>query len=247
MDHPVTESLASLRRQIDTIDDEIMGLLKRRMGIIHDVGALKREHTPAACHIRPGREGEMHRRIHAAFKDSDFSPAAALLIWRQIIGSSTHLESPIVIAPAKGVERWQAREYFGRAVTCLAPVSIREALAAVMGKNATIALLPAPTDDSLVDWAALAEMKQLRVFAALPVVLAEGESPACYAVAAVKNEPSGDDMSLLLVPAADAAQYRFIFARNAQHALVAVGGLHDGAESLGTFPAPIIDPSLQPW
>lgn len=241
------ETLNALRQRINQLDDALIGLLKQRIDVIHEVGALKRANTPADCHIRPGREGEMHRRIHDAFTGSDFPPAAALVIWRQIIGASTHLESPITVALASDTLSWHAREYFGRSVTCTSAGSIANACEAVIAKRATIALIPAPSDDSLVEWANLASYTELRVFAALPVVLADTESPACYAVAAVKNEASGDDMSLLLVPAAEADAHSVILARNAKEALVLVEGVSADARCLGTLPKPIIDPSLQPW
>lgn len=240
--------LKGLRQRIDALDDALIGLLKQRIAIIHEVGALKRDHTPADCHIRPGREGEMHRRIYNAFAGSDFPPSAALAIWRQIIGSSTHLESPITIAVAGDASlAWQAREYFGRGVTCVHVSSIREALDAVTHKKATIALLPSPTDDSLVDWVTLASNPDLRVFAALPVALAPTEAPSCYAVAAVAAEPSGDDVSLMLFDAGTAPEYAIIIASNAQHQLGIVAGIHHGKQCLGTLPTPVIDTSLNPW
>lgn len=240
--------LKGLRQRIDALDDALIGLLKQRIAIIHEVGALKRDHTPADCHIRPGREGEMHRRIHTAFAGSDFPPSAALAIWRQIIGSSTHLESPITIAVAgDDTLAWQAREYFGRGVTCVHTPSIREALDAVTNKRATIALLPSPTDDSLVDWTALISHADLRVFAALPVALAPSEAPACYAVAAVAAESSGDDVSLMLFAAGTAPEHAIILATNAHHQLALVAGMQGGEQCLGTLPTPVIDTSLKPW
>lgn len=240
--------LKALRTRIDAVDDQLIALLKERIGIIHEVASYKRAHTPADCHIRPGREGEMHRRIQQAFEDSDFPPAAALLIWRQIIGASTHLESPITIAVGPGQDglAWHAREYFGRPVRHFTAGSITEAIDSVLTKRATIALLPAPTDTNLVEWAALAQHPQLQAFASLPVVLAPGESPAGYAIAAVATEASGDDVSLVLFPAHAAPAGARILAQDSTHALVALDGATD-LPSLGHLPKPITDTSLTPW
>lgn len=41
---PSTESLEELRRQIDRIDDEILDLLAKRMGVSREIGRYKREH-----------------------------------------------------------------------------------------------------------------------------------------------------------------------------------------------------------
>lgn len=247
MTQSFTEQLAALRASIDAIDDELIALFKKRIGIIHHVADLKSTHTPAACHIRPGREGEMHTRIYNAFKDSDFPPAAALVIWRQIIGASTHLESPITVAYA-GEEalRWHAREYFGRNVSFVKTDSVEDALKAVENKHATIALLPAPSDENLADWARMEHHPALKAFAALPVLLDANDMPAGIAVAAVAPEPTGNDITLLLVPAGSPIQGR-VKARNASHMLVAVDGFSTETGSIGTLPAPLLDPTLSLW
>lgn len=248
MTQDTPDTLKALRARIDAVDDQLIALLKERIGIIHEVASYKRAHTPADCHIRPGREGEMHRRIQRAFTGSDFPPSAALLIWRQIIGASTHLESPITIAIGPGQDglAWHAREYFGRPVRHFTAESIADAINAVQTKRATIALLPAPTDTNLPEWSLLAQHPQLQVFASLPVVLAPGEMPSCYAVAAVATEASGDDISLVLFPTGAAPAQAHILAHNDTYALVALDGATE-SPSLGHLPKPITDISLTPW
>lgn len=247
MNDHFTQSLAQLRADIDALDSELIALLKKRIGIIHRVAALKREHTPGACHIRSGREGAMHKRIFDTFAGSDFPPAAALSIWRQIIGASTHLESPITVAVA-GDEalRWHAREYFGRSVTFLQEADIASALRAVEEQRATIALLPQPNASNIAAWAELQSHPALQVFASLPMVLAEGEEPTGCAVAAITPEPSGEDVTLLLLPAGEAAE-GCVLAENATHMLVAVEGFHNDPRRLGVMPKPITDSTLKPW
>ncbi len=248
MEKDFTSQLQGLRGRIDTLDDKLIALFKERIGIIHEVAALKRIHTPSACHLRPGREGEMHRRIYDAFKDTDFSPAAALAIWRQIIGASTHLESPITVA-VSGSERFSAlaREYFGRPVGCMGTDGIKASIEAVANGRATIALLPAPNAENLVEWTVLKEHPTLRVFAALPVLLAKDAAPQAYAIAAVACESSGDDVSLLLLDRDSTPPQGIVLAENARHRLIAVAGVSNDAASLGTLPTPLIDSTLTPW
>lgn len=249
MAYETPDELKALRQRIDAIDTDLIALLKQRIGIIHEVASFKRAHTPADCHIRPGREGEMHRHIQQAFAGSDFPPAAALTIWRQIIGASTHLESPITVAVAPSQEplAWYAREYFGRPVRCIAAKDITDALDATAHKRATIAVLPAPSDANLFEWAKLRDYPALRVFASLPVVLAQGETPACYAVSAVQTEATGHDMSLLLIGRDAIPEGAYVLAQNAEHALIAHDGASDAAQCLGILPKPITDTSLNPW
>lgn len=249
MTEDYTDTLKNLRAEIDAVDDQIISLLKARMGIIHRVSALKRVHTPAACHIRPGREGEMHRHIAGAFTDTDFPVASALTIWRQIIGASTHLESPITVALGGSEEglSWHAREYFGRPVRCLRTGSVAESLAAVREKRATIALLPAPSAQHVSMWNVLVSDGHLRVFAALPVALCEGELPAAYAVADVQNESTGNDTSLLVLNPAAVPAGATVLASDGTHCVVSLPQFSTDPACVGAFPSPVVIPALQPW
>jgi chorismate mutase/prephenate dehydratase len=246
-----TASLDALREEIDRLDQTLGELLHARMAIIRQVAALKAAHTPGACHIRPGREGAMHRRLAERFSGADFPIPAALSVWRQIIGTSTHLESPIRFAASSRELLWQGRDYFSRmAVPC--PVATHEAaLRAVTDGTATIALLPPPSADTVALWADLGAQTALHVFAALPVILAPGEQPAAYAVASVVPEASGADSSLFALPAATALPANAVLlAENTTHRIVQVPGFVtalDGAEYLGTVPTPLTDSTLTRW
>lgn len=247
-----TESLTELRAEIDRLDTQLATLLADRMGIIHKVAALKAAHTPGTCHIRPGREGMMHRRITERFAGSDFPAPAALGVWRQIIGASTHLESPIRIAAASQALLWQGRDYFSRMAVPCPTESAETALEAVKQQTATIALLPPPTPETLSFWASWrAQHPELYVFAALPVVLAPGESPAAYAVAAVRPEASGDDVSLFaLAASAPLPQGAVVLASNAAQRIIQCAGFITElaqAHYLGTLPRPLTDSTLTPW
>ncbi len=247
MSSDFTQGLHELRTRIDTLDDTLIALLRERIAIIHDVAALKRAHTPAQCHIRSGREGAMHRRIYESFKGSDFPPSAALAIWRQIIGASTHLESPITIALPEAASslREQAYAYFGRVVGILTTENTQASLNAIIMKQATIALLPPPSADAFDGWQQLAQHPALKVFAALPVVLSAQVSPVAYAVAAITPEPSGEDMTLLFCAKGEIPQEATLLAEKGSHVLASVAGFIEHPLSLGSFPTPIIDPSLR--
>ncbi len=198
MENP-EQKLAAFRARIDAIDDTMTQLLMERTLIVEQVGVLKNANWPRDCHIRPGREAKMHRYIIERFRGSNFSTRAALLIWRQIIGASTALESPLKIAVLSADHRPRARNYFGANALVTLCASLADVAAKLADKTSTIALLPAAMDAGW--WDALPE--PYRIFTQLPI-LAEDEKnlPILYALAAIDPEPSGDDVSFYVVDGA---------------------------------------------
>jgi len=201
MDSP-EQQLLQFRAKIDAVDAQLARLLVERIGVIREVAALKAAYWPNACHIRPGREGEMHRAIAARFADTGFSPLMALAIWRQLIGGSTHVESPLHVTylAAYPEHRFLAREYFGVQVGATSAATLAEAVAHIKTGQSNILILPTPTQhDWWRDHALLAE-HGLHIFAALPLV--ENNCPSdctpAVALAAVTPENSGDDISYFL-------------------------------------------------
>ena len=198
MENP-EQHLTALRGRIDALDEELAKLLVTRIGIIREVAALKAEHWPNNCHIRPGREGQMHTAIAKRFSGTDFPVLGALAIWRQLIGASTHLESPLnIVCLASNPEyMWLAREYFGVQVGISIVPSLVDALAQLRNGSSNILLLPSP---SVSDWWKAAESiraAELAIFANLPVVSGNVPAATTPAVALAKLTPehSGDDVS----------------------------------------------------
>lgn len=181
------QTLEQHRARIDALDTQLIALFKERIGIVKQVAALKAANWPGKCHIRSGREGRMHQRIAEAFRDSDFPAPAALAIWRQIIGASTHVESPLVIAATSAEQEAMAREYFGVTAHVHQFSNLADALA---DKQRTIILTT--TSDLPVVRAIAPKMK---IFAALPLQQAE---PSALALAELTPEASGDDVSYYL-------------------------------------------------
>lgn len=238
------ERLAAFRTRIDAIDERIAQLLVERTGIIAEVAALKAAHWPGRNHIRPAREGQMHEALAKRFAGTDIPPIAALAIWRQMIGAATSLESPLstVSLVHEPHHAWLAREYFGAGVGNHTDASLADMLDTMQRGIANILLLPAPAGS---DWwrdAALFEKNGLAIFASLPVTtqpLPHGAAPA-IALAPVKPEPSGNDISYLVVttkkPMADADLLallpgQVITADGTHHLLICDGYItHDSAE-----------------
>lgn len=244
-----TAALSTLRHRIDTLDDKLIEHLKERIAIIEEVAALKRAHTPSHCHIRSGREGNMHARIYNAFCASPFSAVAALSIWRQIIGASTHLESPITVAISASTPELisLARDYFGRVITITTPATVSDAIAEIHAAHATIMVIAPPSAATLPEWRAL-KSSSLNIFAALPVILSENEAPIAYAAAAITPEPSESDETLYMSSRLSPNASRVIAHVDDTYIFCVAGFYPEGMDSaLGVIPRPLHDKTLQPW
>jgi chorismate mutase len=186
------QKLADCRARIDAIDEQLMALLLERIEIVAEVGLLKNATWPRDCHIRAGREAIMHRTVIERFRGGKFSTRAALLIWRQIIGASTALESPLKIAVLSEAHRPRARNYFGANAQISVFTSLADIRASLVTKTCTIALLPADLPPGW--WDAMPE--EFRIFTQLPILERDmAWLPTLNALAAIDPEPSGDDVS----------------------------------------------------
>lgn len=193
------QKLADARARIDAIDDTLSKLMLERIEIVAEVGTLKNAHWPRDCHIRPGREARMHRWVVERFRGTKFSTRAAFLIWRQLIGASTTIESPIKVAILQEEHRSRARNYFGANAKITVYPSLAEVAASIRSKATTVVLLPADLPAGW--WDALPE--DFRIFTQLPI-LARDQSwlPTLNALAAIDPEPSGEDVSFYVVDGA---------------------------------------------
>ena len=196
------QKLSQLRARIDTVDESMAQLMIERIAIVREVATLKAEHWPSDCHIRSGREGQMHRAIAERFAGTDVQPAAALAIWRQLIGAATQLESPLHIATLdrNPHHAWLAREYFGVGVTINHYSSMDALLDSIVKKQSNIALVCQPLVAHIWPEAELLEKVGFKLFASLPVTtqpLPNHTVPA-LAFAAITPEPSGDDLSYFM-------------------------------------------------
>lgn len=201
----MNDQLLSLRQQIDTIDEQLIGLLKQRIGIVERVGELKNQSTPHLCPIRAGREARMIRQIVERFKGSHFSAVNAAAIWRLIIGASTHVESPLTISVLHNETEqgfiWLAREYFGPCITLIRQPNVKRVIGDVMENKAAIGLVPRLLASENNDWwgSLLQESADApKIFASVPFILTEPESarmPQAFAIARLMPEDSGDDIS----------------------------------------------------
>lgn len=184
-DVPAARSLATLRRAIDSIDDQVHDLLMQRAGIVAEVaGAKAREAGAPAPVFRAGREAEILRRLVA--RNRRPLPAELVVrVWREIMVASSRQQGPLTVAVGtNGADL--AAAHFGAAV--LRPVASAAAvLAAVTKGRAQLGVLP------LSGWWHR-RPPDVRILAGLPFVrTAPGKAPEAVVIGRQDFEPSSDD------------------------------------------------------
>src|SRR5215831_12051951 len=92
---PSDPELASLRAQIDALDDQMLTLLDRRAEVVRTVGDLKRGRRKA-FHV-PQRERAVLARLTAAAQGA-FPREAVAPVFREIMSACLSLESPLVVS-----------------------------------------------------------------------------------------------------------------------------------------------------
>ncbi|WP_027715092.1 prephenate dehydratase [Desulfuromonas sp. TF] len=89
------KSLPELRKQIDSIDDQILDLLNRRAGVVIEVGKTKTGESKEF--YVPSREMAIYERLTS--KNTGPFPAEAVRrVFREIISASLSLEQPMKVA-----------------------------------------------------------------------------------------------------------------------------------------------------
>ncbi len=187
--------LSTYRAQIDAMDDELVRLLTARAEIVNRVKKLKDTHWRAACHIRPGREAQMHRAMFTRFAGTHLKAQAGAELWRMIISASTMIESPLNIACLPETESL-AQVYFSALASYITTPSVSDFSSLLTRDEGLIVCLPYPlSEDALTLFDA---HHDLRIFAYAPLVLKKTRTPRAVFAARLSCEPSGEDVSYFL-------------------------------------------------
>jgi chorismate mutase/prephenate dehydratase len=199
----VTLDLASLRAELDRIDDTLHDLLIERSRVVEQVA---RSGKPAA--FRPGREADIIRRLVG--RHSGALPAQTLFrIWRELLAGTTSMQSKVVVAVCDNgpgaVVTQLAREHFGAFTPLRAHGSPAQALNDLASGNSTVAVLPLPNEADGPRgawWTTLASRTpRLHVIARLPFWTQRAEgAPAAQALVVATTAPDSStaDRSLLM-------------------------------------------------
>ena len=126
--------IEAVRREIDAIDTELLGLLNRRAAAALEVAAIKRRRTRPR-YYRPEREAALFRRL-AASNAGPLPDAEAVRLFHEIVSSCRALEQRPAIACTTVAGARAALGHFGGAVDLhVAPDAVK-ALAAVAASAA---------------------------------------------------------------------------------------------------------------
>jgi chorismate mutase/prephenate dehydratase len=120
----MSEDIDKLRREIDTLDDELAALLQRRAALARDIGARK----GGAPAYRPERESEILGRVSQS--KGVLSRERVAGVFREIISACRGMEEAIRVSylgPEGTFSEQAVRKHFGSAVEGLACVSVDEA------------------------------------------------------------------------------------------------------------------------
>ena len=138
-------SLPAIRKKIDHLDDQLIGLLNERADLVHEVGLVKRA---AGTEIyAPEREETLLRSLLK--KNADLKgrlPEQAIrAIYREIMSASLALEKDLTIAyfgPEATNTHQAARSKFGASVNYTPQVSIADVFDVVARGNADYGVVP---------------------------------------------------------------------------------------------------------
>ena len=121
--------LDAIRREIDALDAELLGLLNRRACSVLEVAAVKgREAEPR--YYRPEREAVLLRRLSAANR-GPLPDGEVARLFREIVSTCRALEHRLVVCCTTVGEAIAAIGHFGGAVDLRAASDATDAIAAV--------------------------------------------------------------------------------------------------------------------
>jgi len=203
------KSLDDLRREVDAIDDALHDLLMRRAGVTDAIAHTKPRtegHIALKLAMRPAREAEIMRRLIA--RHAGGPPIATIIrVVREVLAASLAAQVPFRVHVFAGEPAFAdlAHAYFGVGAPLTRYESVSRAVHAVAEDSNSLGVVPLPEAEGGQWWAELAPAGRdgPRVIAKLPFLAGEKiAGPAAYAIAAIEQEPTGDDTTLLLAEVA---------------------------------------------
>lgn len=206
MTSPV-ESLESLRREIDAIDDQMHDLLMQRVEIVGRVASVKnRDASPVF--IRPEREALILRRL-AERHGGRLPTKVVVRVWREILAAAAGMQSPLTVAvyaSDDAVGYWDlARDHYGSATRMSLHGAANAVVRAVVDGTATVGVVPLSRDGEAEPWWPLlvgAGENAPSVVTRLPFIANDtrpAEPEGALAIARMTQQPTGDDVSMIVV------------------------------------------------
>lgn len=210
-------ALDTLRSNIDAIDDQIHSLLLRRTDLVTQIGDLKRSRGADGFSLRPAREATIIRRLVAHHR-GPFPVTALVHLWRELLSGQvmvqSHFNTAVFEPSTDATYRSIARDQFSAAAKVHTFTSAGQVVHAVSSGDATVGVLPLPSDKYHDPWWATLPSEgkvPLRIIARLPFLKQKtraAEYTEALVVAKVLPEPSGEDVSLLVIELNENADIR---------------------------------------
>jgi len=139
----VPKSLTEIRKEIDTLDGELIRLLNARADCVHEVGNFKRSNGIEI--YAPEREEALLRSLVKKGKGGRLPAIAIRAIYREIMSASLALEKDLVIAYLGPEATWShqaARSKFGASVKYAAQTNISDVFDQVSRGRADYGVVP---------------------------------------------------------------------------------------------------------
>src|SRR5438132_12534198 len=170
---PAPPSLQVLRKEIDSIDEQVHRLLMARGDIIDRLIQVKQTQEVGSA-FRPAREADMMRRLvdrHTGILPLDTVES----IWRVIIATFTYVQAPFSVhadlSAGDAAMRDSARFHFGFTVPFVPHADAASVVAAVSDSRGDLGLVPAfGTAGTGAWWSALESDSAPKIIARLPFV-----------------------------------------------------------------------------
>jgi len=152
-DKPTTDSqqLLELRKQIDSLDQQVQGLIQQRVSVAANIAKAKLAQDPGATFYRPEREAQVLRRVrernkalreqHAGLVSDD----EMVRLMREIMSTSLAAEMPMTVAylgPAGTYTQAAVVKHFGQAVRTMDVKTISDVFRVVEQGKAHFGVVP---------------------------------------------------------------------------------------------------------
>ncbi|GFO71966.1 chorismate mutase/prephenate dehydratase [Bathymodiolus japonicus methanotrophic gill symbiont] len=136
--------LADLRKQIDSIDQQILQLINQRASLAEEVAKTKIASGEDSCFYRPDREALVLRRIKE-LNPGPLSDDTAARFFRELMSACLALEKPLQVAflgPEGTFTQQAAFKHFGHAVSTLPVTTIEDIFQAVESGRCQFGVVP---------------------------------------------------------------------------------------------------------
>lgn len=200
--------LASVRANIDALDNQIHDLLMQRAELVDAVLAAKKK-TKAAI-VQPAREAKMIRRLLERHKGMQ-PKESVVRIWREIIGAGALLQGGLKVSVAaetlEDQNVWDcARDYFGSLVPMTRAQNPIAAISQLREGTVDFIVLPWPDVEEAKPWWNILGSDiyaDLQIIQRLPFGYADADKqrPAGIVLGKAGFDATGDDRTFLIVRA----------------------------------------------